>query len=706
MKNAIRFVFAILIFMIFCTSLEHNAEGCTYFGINQKFNVATGNPMLPEPNELFDFKNVTSEKIVIAAGIVDKRAEVVFSGITQLKNTNRTFENTVIAFDDGYNILQKFLSANWILLEASEDQSVRDTARIMSGRFLTRLNELFQNDSLYQAIHDYSETKEAKSLTGERSNFLNKILKQFSINGMKLNVIDREKLKVINKELNSLNMEFDKNTSKSPEKVVFNRTELVGLSEEFLRPFKIKNDSNYAFDLSRPTFSSFLTFCSNENSRKKMYLAYWNVGGYANEVLLARMILLRTKKAQLLGFKTYSEYITSDIMSGKPEVVWKFEHDLEEKLRIKSDQELKNLLLVKTKYTGVPARIIYPYDVQFYTNIILMEKFNVDQEKVKEYFEMNAVLQGVFLIYQKLYDLQFVKDTAASVWQRDVTAYSVFDNKTHAQIGYFYLDLYPRENKYHHVGCFRLVQSKHFLDGSKQLISSAFIGNFPKPIGNKPSLLYHDQVVVFFHEFGHLIHTILSDTEQSLYAGTNVARDFVEAPSQIMENWAWNKEVLSLFAKHYRTGKVIPDSLLNNMIAARNLNSGLINLYKVYYGTLDLTMNDGFTPDSAADILKLSRQLHEKIMPYPWVDGVHIAGSFTHYNVYASVYYTYLWSQVYSADMFSEFERTGILNSATGQRYRECVLAKGGTEDPIRLVSNFLQREPNSDAFLKLNGMQ
>jgi thimet oligopeptidase len=304
------------------------------------------------------------------------------------------------------------------------------------------------------------------------------------------------------------------------------------------------------------------------------------------------------------------------------------------------------LLEVKFDYTKAQATVIhpyvtviYPYETAFYYNLLLKNKYNVDQKKVSEFFEINNVTEGIFKIYQQLYNIRFVKDEHSSTWNKEVTAYSVFDNVTGKCIGYFYLDMHPRPGKYTHFACFPLARSKRFADGSRQLITSALVCNFPRGENGKPSLLPHNQVETFFHEFGHLIHTILSETELSVYGGTDVVWDFVEAPSQIMENWAWQKDVLKLFAKHYETGAVIPDSLLENMIDARRLNSGVANMFQVYLGTLDFTLHNGAPPESADDILSKSKALYEELMPYPWVDGIHLPGSFSHLNLYGSQYY-------------------------------------------------------------------
>ncbi|MBI3509054.1 MAG: Zn-dependent oligopeptidase [Bacteroidetes bacterium] len=720
MKNNFRFIFPA--FILLCISLSNRNVAVGFDpGImaTDKPPLSTHGALQPGPGELYDFAHVDTNAIKNASVAAEKNVNEILEKIFAVADGKRSFENTMLPLDEVYNVLQKATSVDELMMETSTDKNIRDLSGAMLGKFTSETDELLQNEKLYKAVNDFAVTDEANKLTGERFHFVDRILKEFQLNGMMLKKTDRDTLISINNRLNDLGVAFGKNIASDTTKVRFEgeflyMEELAGLPDNFLKNFCVyaaPDDHNnppmkiYSFDLSTPTYNEFMTECTNTESRKKMYLAKMNVGGGANEKLLVTIIKLRTQKAQLLGFKTYSEYSTSDIMSKNTETVWKFEKGLAADLRPKAQADLDVMLAMKTKMTGTAASSIFPYENLFYANEVLKSKYNVDPEKVKEYFEMNNVIGGIFQVYQKLYNISFVEDKSPSVWNSDVKAYTVFDNAKKTRIGYFYLDLYPRENKYNHFGCFSITGSKTYPDGTSQLHSAALVCNFPPSTKDHPSLLPHSQVVTFFHEFGHLIHNMLSETELSYDAGTNVATDFVEAPSQIMENWAWQKNVLSLFAKHYKNRNVIPDSLLNNMIAARNLNSGLLTLQQVFYGTLDFTFNDGFAPASSADIVAKTKELQNSITFYPWVEGTHFAGTFGHLTGYGSRYYGYLWSLVYAADMFSEFEKTSPLDPETGKRYREKVLAKGGSDDAINLVTDFLGREPNNKAFLHLIGL-
>ncbi|MDQ3111904.1 MAG: Zn-dependent oligopeptidase [Bacteroidota bacterium] len=725
MKNSARFLFlsgcVALIFIV----RQNEAIGIPKPALpDEKPALSSHNPLMPESDQLFDFAKVNVEVIKTSAMYTENKVIMLLAQIGTADNGTRTFANTMMPLDEIYNTLQKFASVNELIASTSTDKNIRDAAGEMMAKFGTLTDELLQNEKLYSAIKNYSEAAEAKTLTGEKSFFVKRMIKQFALNGMSLPVNDRDTLKMLNSKMNELSVSFNKNISGDKTKVMFTKNELAGLSEDFIKAYKLPApDPNYSFDMSTPTYIGFMSDCKNSKSRKKMYVAKMNVGGEPNEVLLVEIIKLRTRKAKLLGFNTYSEYATSDIMAQNTENVWKFEKSLATDLRVKANQDIVALnalksedvvkdrqqsskTLVSQAEAAVGTRVpVYPYDAAYYSNRLLKENYNVDNEKVKEYFEMKNVIGGIFTVYQKLYNIRFVEDVKVSSWHKEVKAYTVFDNSTNERIGYFYLDLYPRADKYNHFGCFGLTGSKKFENGKKQLKSAALVCNFPPATADKPSLLPHSQVTTFFHEFGHLIHVLLSETELAYFAGTNVATDFVEAPSQIMENWVWKKEVLSLFAKHYKTGEVIPDTLLNNMIKARNLNSGLNMLQQVYYGTLDFTLNDGMVINSSADITAKAKELQNSVTLYPFVEGTHFAGTFGHLTGYGSKYYGYLWSLVYASDMFSEFEKNGPLNPEMGKRYHENVLAKGGSDDALNLVRNFLGREPDNKAFLKQIGL-
>ena len=387
-----------------------------------------------------------------------------------------------------------------------------------------------------------------------------------------------------------------------------------------------------------------------------------------------------------------------------PNNVWEFENDLRDKVRPKAEQDIKEMLKMKAKTTGENETTIYSWEAGYYENLILKDNFQLDQEEVRQYFEFNNVTNGLFTVYQELFNITFRKINKPSVWHEDVLMYEVFDNDSKELIGRFYLDMFPRANKYGHAAAFSVTIGKMTKSGYTKP-ATALVCNFPKPTEYQPSLLTHDDVETYFHEFGHLVHGVLTLSPLMYYAGTAVARDFVEAPSQMLENWVWEKESLALFAKHYKTNEVIPDELLDKMFAAKNVNSGTKALQQIYYGVLDFTLHSDFDPDGDKTTTDIVASLQNEITLYPYQEGTHKEASFGHLNGYGAAYYGYKWSEVYAQDMFSIFEEKGVMNKEQGMRYRKIILEKGGTEDPLSLVKEFLGREPNSNAFLRSMGL-
>lgn len=674
--------------------------------VNDPPALSTHNPLMPEADQLFNLSRLKPEDIRSAAMFTENKITMLLSAIGGIEDSKRDFGNTMYQLDEIFNVLQKANNIYELVLNTNIDKTIRDLSGEMSEKFSTMADGLMQNEQLYKAVKAYSETEEAKALTGERAYFVKKVLGQFELNGMNLNAAQRDTLKSLNSRLNELGNQFRKNISSDKTTVGVKANEVTGLPQEFMARFR-QADGDFLFDVSTPTYTTFMAQCSNTEARKRMYIAKLNIGGSENDKLLVDVLKLRTQKAKLLGFETYSDYSTADIMSQNTDAVWKFEKGLAKDLRPKAEADLKALLEIKNKMNPgkTPAKTIYPYEGAYYTNELLKTKYNVDQEKIKEYFEINNVINGIFMVYQSLYNLSFEEDKEPATWYGDVKAYTVYDAGTGERIGYFYLDLYPRADKYNHFACFPMTGSKTFSDGSKQLRCAALVCNFPPPSDNNPSLLPHATVTTFFHEFGHLMHALLSETELSYFSGTNVATDFVEAPSQMMENWAWQQKVLFRFGKHYKTGAPIPDTLITAMLKARNVNSGINMLQQVYYGTLDFTLNDNPPPASADAITAKSKELQNSITMYPYVDGTHFTSSFGHLIGYGSRYYGYLWSLVYAQDMFSEIDRNGVLSPVGGAKFRQKVLSKGGSDDAINLVTDFLGREPNNKAFLRQVGI-
>jgi thimet oligopeptidase len=668
----------------------------------QGVKLPTGNPLVPAAQEVVDFSRLTPERIREATEWYLAEVKTSNTLIGAVAEGNRTFQNTMSVLEQGGTLLDQAASIYEVISSASPDKALRDAANEGTQEISNFATEQSLNESLYKAVKAYALTADAKALTGEHKYYLSKVLRDYEREGFALSPDKRDTLKMLNNKIQDLSLQFRNNIAQDNPTINFTEAEMAGLPEEFKKEHK-QASGTYLLNVSNPTYIPFMNYSKNTEARKRLYLMKTNVAAPKNDGILAELLKLRERKAKLLGKDTYADYATESIMSKNKKNVWDFENQLKTDLRPKALSEYKEMLGLKSKETGKTETVIFPYECMYYTTRLLDEKYKVDEDKVKEYFELQNVIKGLFAVYQRIYNLSFTEDMHPAVWNKDVQAFNVTDNATRKIIGYFYLDLYPRDNKYKHAACFPITPARN-TEGGRQLATASLICNFPKPSPTQPSLMTHQEVQTIFHEFGHLMHAMVSETELGALSGTSVATDFVEAPSQIMENWVWSKQVLSLFAKHYKTGQMIPSELLDRMIASKRATSGLLALQQVFYGTLDFTLNDGFQITGDQSIPGLVGKLQNSITLYPFVDGSHFEASFGHLTNYGSQYYGYLWSLVYAQDMYSVFE-ADPLSPETGNRFRRMVLAKGGSDDPLNLVRNFLGREPNNKAFLKNLGL-
>jgi thimet oligopeptidase len=668
----------------------------------QNIKTSSAGPLSPKNDEVVDFAALNPTNIHEATKWYLDQVKACNSRLLSVPDGKRNFENTMGELEKAATFLDQASSIYEVLSSASSDKAIRDAANEGTQQISTFATEQSLNESLYKAVKAYALTTDAKDLKGERKYYLAKILRDYEREGFALSADKRDTLKALNNKIQDLSLEFRNNIAGDNPTIRFTEAELAGMPDDYKKA-NLQPDGTYLLSVGNPSYIPFMTDAKNTDARKKFYLLKTNVGAPKNDLLIAEILKTRDKKGKLLGKAAYADYVTEGIMSKNKKNVWDFENKLRADLRPKAESEYKELLAIKSRETGKPESFIYPYESMYYANRLMDEKYKVDEEKVKEYFELQNVIQGLFTVYQRIYNLSFTEDKHPSVWNSDVQAFTVTDNASKKVIGYFYLDLYPRNDKYKHAACFTITAAQNTATG-RRLATAALICNFPKPSPDKPSLMPHSEVRTLFHEFGHLMHTMVSETELGALAGTSVATDFVEAPSQIMENWVWNKKVLSLFAKHYKTGAMIPDDLLDRMIASRNATSGVLALQQVFYGTLDFTLNDGFKITDEHSIPDLVKQLQNSVTLYPYIDGSHFEASFGHLTNYGSQYYGYLWSLVYAQDMYSVFEKDP-LSPETGNRFRRMVLAKGGSDDPLNLVRNFLGREPNNKAFLKHLGL-
>jgi thimet oligopeptidase len=660
------------------------------------------NPLPGKFNQPIQFSELTAEYVSQATEAAINEAKESLNRLYKIPKENRTFDNTMLELDNIYNNAGNVSNTIYLMSSVHPDDAIRNKASESNSEFAKFFNEVELDENLYRAVKDYSESAEAKSLTGYKAKFVEETVRDFERNGFALSKEQRDQLKAINDKLSDLSIMFQKNIAEVNDFLIVDDTQIDGLQEDY-KNARRQEDGKYKIDLSYPSYIPFMKFSNSEDTRKELYTMFNNRAAKNNLEILIKVLMLRKEMAELLGFKTYAEYRVGDRMAKLPQNVWDFENNLVEKLKQKAQMDYDELLTVKREKTGDQTiDVIQPWESGYYNNILLKEKYDLDQNLVKEYFPTNDVIDGLFQIAQHLFGVQFEEVKDPSVWYKDVRMFNVKkDGKT---ISRFYIDLFPRANKFSHAACFPMIKGKETSAGYQMPVAT-LVCNFPAPTADVPSLLSHSDVETFFHEFGHVLHNVLTTAELSSQSGTSVARDFVEAPSQIFENWTWNYDALKLFAKNYKTGEVLPPDLFEKMIAAKNVGSGLSNTQQVFYGMIDFTLHDKYDPTSETTTTEIVEELQNKITLYPYLDGTHMQAAFGHLMGYAAGYYGYLWSLVYAQDMFSVFEKNGVMDVNTGLKYRDIILSKGGSRDELQMVIDFLGREPNQDAYFKSIGL-
>jgi thimet oligopeptidase len=661
------------------------------------------NPLLTHLNQTLDFRSITPEDVIAAtaSGMDGMRAGL--QKLYAVPAHRRNFKNTVLAYDDLNDKLYSVYTAINILYNASPDSALRNTAQKHIEVLSKFYNELSVDENLYRSMKEYAASREAVRLSPSRKKYLKETIENFERNGFILSAEKRSELKQINDKLSELSIAFSKNIATYSDQLLLSETDSKGLPADYLKSRKKEGDK-YIITLDGPSYTEFMKYAASDAARKELYIKYNNRAADKNLDVLQQLLIERQKKAKLLGFPSFAAYQTSSRMSKNPAAVWNFESNLLTQIKQKSAEDLKELLEQKKTHLGdTNIHSIEPWETSFYNNLLMVNKYSVDPEKVKEYLSLDNVMDGLFKITQQLFGVRYVENRNASVWHTDVRVFDVQQNGV--TIGRFYLDLFPRQNKFTHAACFPIRRGKQY--GSRyQLPTAALICNFNAPTEDKPALLTHAQANTFFHEFGHVLHNMLTKAELGGQSGASVKWDFVEAPSQIFENWVWNYQSLQLFAKHYKTGEVLPLELFNKMKAARNVGSGLAASMQINYGILDMTLHDTYDPNGTKTTTDIAKEVYNKILPFRFVDGTAFHAAFGHLTGYAAAYYGYMWSKVYAEDMFSLFEKNGILDPKTGMRYRTTILANGSTKDELQMVREFLGREPNQEAFFRSLGVQ
>lgn len=618
----------------------------------------------------------------------------------------RTFDNTPGAIDDLLVRLDTDTAMIQFMAHVSTKADERQAGMTAEQDVTNWKIDLTTREDLYHAVKAYADTN--PNLAGQQAKLLKELLRDFRRAGMELPADKRDQLVRIQKEITRLGLDFQKNIADDETRVPLTRAELAGMSDEYVAGLKRSGDI-FLVSLDYPTYIPLIEQCSSESTRAKCFIAYKRRGGSRNVALIEQILKLRAQAAAILGYASPADFETEIRMARTARAVFDFYEKLRPIVRKKARLDFDELQAAKREETKNPQARLQAWDQPYYENYLRKSRYAVDSEKVKEFFPMQRVVEGLFSITQSLYGIEYrdVTDQAASknrpLWHEDVRLYEVWDKAANQLLGEFYIDLFPRPNKYTHAACWGLHSRKRFSDGTLQKPLAAMVCNFPKPTPDKPSLLPHDDVETFFHEFGHCLHNILTDADYGWFAGTNVARDFVEAPSQMFENWVWDRNVLKTFARHYKTGEPIPDALVDGMLKAKYLGKGLWAERQFFYGLTDMAFHTA--PNGEVDTTRKQEEIFSQVEQFDPVRETFFHASFGHLIHYNAGYYGYMWSLVYAADMFERFKQLGMLNPEAGMYYRGKILARGGTIDEMDMVRDYLGREPRMEPFLATLGL-
>ncbi len=625
----------------------------------------------------------------------------------------RSYENTLAPLDSISERLEYAVGITRHLEGVATTPELREAFNAIQGPVTEFFSNLTLNKDLWTAIKEFAATHEAKQLTGARERYLKKTIDSFRRNGAELDPVGKAKLQEIDIELTKVATKFGENVLDSTNDFELliegedANLRLAGLPESALvgaRESAVQkgHPNAWRFTLQAPSYLPVMTYLDDASIREKLYRAHntrATTGDRDNRPILARILELRKAKALLLGYKDFADLVLEDRMAHSGARAQQFLENL--RLRTIPFFEKENAQL-----RDFAGHELQPWDVAYYAEKLRQNLYDFDEEELRPYFPVDSVMSGMFQIFARLFGIHVVEQTGVPVWDPAVKFYRIEDAASHAFLGAFYADWYPRETKRGGAWMDSLMIGSFDL-GTPHL--GLICGNMTPPSPDKPALLNHREVETIFHEFGHLLHHCLSRVNVRSLSGTNVAWDFVELPSQIMENWCWERESLDLFARHYQTGDPIPQDLFEKMVRARNFRGANTMMRQLSFGTVDLSLHREYDPTRDGDLIAYTRRILAPFAAVPFPADHAMIASFTHLFSspvgYGAGYYSYKWAEVLDADAFTRFRREGVFSGTVGRQFRDLILAKGDSEDPSDLYRSFMGRDPDVSALMERAGL-
>lgn len=624
-----------------------------------------------------------------------------------------TFKNTIEALAYNGEKLDRVTAIFFNLNSAETNPDLQKEARNISPLLSDYRNDIMLNAKLFARVKKVYDGRKKLKLTPEETTLLEKTYKGFARNGANLTEDKKQRLREIDKQLSAASLSFGENVlaeTQSFELHITDENDLKGLPD-FARQAarqtaEKKGKQGWVFTLDVPSYSAFVKYAENRDLRKKMFIAYGSRGFHNdakdNQKNILEIIKLRDERAKLLGYENYAAFILEERMADTPKIVNDFLNDLLEKAKPAAQKELDELKRFALELDGI--KDFQKWDYSFYSEKLKQKRFNLDDEKLKPYFKLENAVSGMFQVANKLYGLNFKKIDNVEKYHEEVDTYLVTDEKGN-YVALFYTDFFPRAGK--RAGAWMSsFKNQYKRNGKDSRPHITIVCNFTRPTGTQPSLLTFYELRTLFHEFGHALHGILADTTYPNLSGTSVSRDFVELPSQVLENWCLQKEALSLFATHYETGELIPMELLEKIKESSSFMEGLQTMRQLSFGVLDMAWHTA-DPNSITDVKSFENKAIAKTELYPEIPEIATSTAFSHIfqGGYAAGYYSYKWSEVLDADAFELFLEKGIFDKEVAKSFKDNVLSKGGSEKPMELYKRFRGKEPSPEAFLKRAGL-
>lgn len=633
-----------------------------------------------------------------------KELDINLNFLAAIPADRRDFTNTVRALEDAYTSYW-FVPKNLSLLSYfHQDSAVREAAANLEAKGVDKKLSVFARKDVYKALKEYADTN--PQLNHEDMRLLSKWLERFERAGMALSEKDAEAYAKLNTERLNKITQYNVNLNNYKDELVVAREELDGLGETYINRLERTKDGKYIVTLKYPDYNPFMSSAKSEKVRKALQEKFARRGGKENVKLLEDTVELRRKQAALLGFKRYPDYVLPVRMAKNYETLEAFLKNLQKEVTPLAQGEMKAYLKLQEETTRQQADEMTAWNLPYWSNQYKKKYYQVDDDKIKEYFPADKVISGMFEVFGNLFGITFTQ-ADLPVWHPEVVVYQIKDKKTGELISNFYLDLFPRDGKYTHAATWSFVDRFELPDGQMQTPSVVIAANFT-PAGNgTPSLLEHSEVETLFHEFGHVLQMSMATSKYATLTGDNVAWDYIEAHSQLLENWAWQPQVLKKISAHYKTGETLPDGLISSLVKSKNVGVAVAFLRQNFLGQYDLALH---TAAKRVDSTKLYAQMMHNISGIPMTKGTYPQASFGHImsltDPYDVGYYVYAWSLVIAQDIFSRFEDEGLFNAELGAKLRKYIYTPGTVYDENEMVEKFLGRPYNDKAFLKSLGIK